>query len=585
MDRRAGEETPDDPGVGHEVKGLRADGVAFPAYVAVSDMHLGDERRSTAIVRDISRQKALEASLVRAREVADSANQAKGGFLANMSHEIRTPLNAIIGLAHLLRRSWLAPEQSERVQKIDAAANHLLALICDILDFSKIEAGKLELEAIDFPLAALLDGVVQMIAEPAHEKGLEVRVRRDGVPDWLQGDPTRLRQALLNFSSNAVKFAERGTITVGAELVACDEEPGLLVRFWVQDEGIGIAPDKLASVFQAFEQADPSTSRRYGGTGLGLAITRRLAEMMGGEVGAESTPGRGSRFWFTARLRAGTSAEIAEAGERTAESGAEATLRRLHANARILLAEDQPINREVAVALLSGAGLVVEVAADGVEAVEMAARSHYDLVLLDVQMPRMDGLEAARAIRAQPGRACWPLIAMTANAFAEDRAACVAAGMDDFVTKPVDPQRLFGVLNDWLSRTAPRAAAQVAAPAPPPQVDAGGTVDAPPGFETAEALQRMRGDRALYDKILLRFAHSCKDELQAWGGRDRPARLRRLHDVASTAATVGACAVHDAARALETAMRAEGPADEVARRTEALLDAMRDAAATILESR
>ena len=385
--------------------------------------------------------------LADARQRAESASLAKTAFLANMSHEIRTPLNAMIGMAHLIRREDLSARQADRLFKLESAAKHLLEILNDVLDLSKIEAGKMVLDAEPLRVDATVANVLSMMGERAELKSLRLLSEVDEMPRDLVGDPTRLQQALLNYVNNAVKFTERGHVVVRARLLAQDEA-SVVVRFEVQDTGIGIDADVMPRLFAAFEQADPSTTRRAGGTGLGLAITRRLASLMGGEAGATSVPGAGSAFWFTARFR--RVAPAADEAPPGPASEAEAALRRRHRGARVLLAEDNAVSAEVALALLEDAGLVVDLARDGEAAVEMALQRAYRLVMMDMQMPRLDGPGASRAIRQHHSSAALPIIAMTANAFAEDKAQCRAAGMNDFVSKPVDPTTLYELLLRWL---------------------------------------------------------------------------------------------------------------------------------------
>jgi signal transduction histidine kinase/CheY-like chemotaxis protein len=398
------------------------------------------------IVIAVARVDSRTEQLADARKLAETASLAKSVFLANMSHEIRTPMNAIVGLAHLLRRDQPTPQQVERLSKIDSAARHLLSVINDVLDISKIEASQLKLEQTDFHLGMMLDNVYSMIWDQAHAKGLGIEANPESVPLWLRGDPTRLRQALLNYTSNAIKFTASGFIAIRARLLEENDE-GSLVRFEVEDTGIGIPADKQSNLFKAFEQADASTTRKYGGTGLGLAITLRLAQLMGGDAGVVSEPGRGTTFWFTARLQRGQGlAPVSGA------TGAEHPARELqrYAGLRILLVDDVAINREVALQLLEPMGLRIDTAEDGRDAVAKSGATDYALILMDVQMPVMDGFDATRAIHALPGRENTPVLAMTANAFDEDRRACVAAGMVDFVAKPVDPEVFFATLLKWL---------------------------------------------------------------------------------------------------------------------------------------
>ena len=397
---------------------------------------------------DITSQKLAEQTLQEATRLAEGASRAKSNFVANMSHEIRTPLNAINGMAQLIRRSGVSAQQAERLDKIDTAIHHLLQLINDILDISKIEAGKFVIDEAPVDVAAITANVATLLADRVRAKQLHLEIDNADVPRHLLGDPARLQQAMLNYAANAIKFTETGSVTLRTRLLA-DEGSSVLLRFEVEDTGIGIPAETLPKLFQSFEQADNSITRKYGGTGLGLAITRRLAELMGGEAGAQSTFGKGSVFWFTARLKVG----VVEGGvEAPVVADAEQALRRLHAGARVLVVDDEPVNREIAQMFIEDVGLKVDVAADGEEAVAKASVTPYGAIFMDLQMPRMDGLEATRRLRQQPGCADTPIVAMTANTFAEDRKRCFEAGMNDFLSKPFEPGMLFAVLLKSLSR-------------------------------------------------------------------------------------------------------------------------------------
>ena len=647
------------------------------------------------------------AELEAAKLAAEDANRAKSVFLANMSHEIRTPMNAVVGLTHLLLRRSTDADQQGKLKKIDEAAHHLLSIINDILDISKIEAGRLTLERTDFSLGQVIERVCTLVLDKVQAKGLELVVDMDpALSRPLRGDAMRLGQILLNYAANAVKFTERGLILLRGLLVNEDAD-GLTVRFEVRDSGIGIAPEVCRRLFAAFEQADSSTTRKYGGTGLGLVINRRLAELMDGQVGVDSEPGVGSTFWFTARLGRGARAmpgasmdsrlkgwrglvvddtpearsvlaglltgfgmrveacdggaaalaAIQEADRRedpfrlvfldwrmpgmdglaTARHLAQLPLSRPPAylmvtaydephlretvrqqgfhsllvkpvtasdlydtlmgivggggtpvysrtgqpvpafpGVRILLAEDNPVNQEVAMDLLREVGCQVDLAEDGARAVAMSAAADYDLILMDVQMPVMDGLEACRAIRRQPGRGQVPILAMTANAFAEDRVQCLAAGMNDHVGKPVDPGALYATLARCLPGrqvAPPRQAVPVTA-APQEGAEGVEALAGIDGLDVAAGLRYLGGRMASYRRMLGKFAESHAldaDTLRAHLAAGALEDMQHLaHSLKGVSGTLGMARVRAAAAGLEMAVREGALQEELARLTNVL---------------
>ncbi|WP_274113454.1 response regulator [Acidovorax benzenivorans] len=665
----------------------------------VAERTLDLEKTSQALAQQTLELQHTNAQLRSAKAMADEASQAKSAFLANMSHEIRTPMNAIIGLTHLIQRDTTNPHQRQQLNKVSGAAMHLLAVINDILDFSKIEAGKMALDPTDFELEKVVSNVFTITGDKAEAKGLEVMAELKGVPPILHGDGVRLGQILTNFMGNAVKFTERGSVSLHA-FVTRSEGDQVRLRFEVRDTGIGLSQEQQSKLFLAFQQADVSTTRTHGGTGLGLAISRRLSNLMGGQVGVRSELGKGSTFWFEAPF--GISAQAAapqnvqalppgtrvlvvddmeEARELLADmlthlgaradavsSGAlalqavaqadevgdpyelvltdwlmpglngtqtwhqicamplqhrpacilvsgslscpadevdagpfgaflpkpvlptalEEVLLRVWNRAqtpeapppplttdepvhftpglRLLLAEDNALNQEVASELLRQLGFAVDVAGDGLIAVELASQQHYDLILMDIQMPHLDGLQATRQIRALPGHSQTPIVAMTANAFAEDRAAALAAGMNDHLPKPVDPAQLARVL----ARLLPGAVEAAGTPAPPAiapsppalanEAHMRTQLQAVAGFQMRQGLRSLGNNFAalvrLLQRIVVEHHQDAQNALQAWQTGDLAETQRIVHTLKGLAGTAGLTGLQVAAQQAEAKLQA-----------------------------
>ncbi len=507
------------------------------------------------------------AELEVARRAAEAANLSKSVFLANMSHEIRTPMNAVIGYAHLLRLEVQQTEQQTKLDHIIASGKHLLGIINDILDLSKIEAERLILEQTTFLLPATVNHVCSMITERIASKGLllfeEIDPRLNGMP--VVGDPLRLGQILLNYLSNAAKFTDQGRVTVRAQLVSETSEC-LNLRFEVEDTGIGISESKRSKLFEAFEQAEASTTRKYGGTGLGLTISLHLAQLMGGSAGVASKPGQGSTFWFTASLKRGNLLDLQP--DKVTNHNA-----RLRRGARILLVEDNEINQAVARQLLESFGLSVEVANHGGEALAKVQIELYDLILMDMQMPVMDGLEATRRIRALPSGQSIPILAMTANAFDQDRKHCLAAGMDGHVAKPVEPAHLYTALAQWLAETPGELVPETATPGVAPIPDAT-VADNPLNREIG--LKYFAGNQEHYQRVLSRFADLHLDDASQLQGAinagDYHQAERMAHTLKSISATLGANQLSGIAQKLEQKIHAGTDNAELTEQMAALAD-------------
>jgi len=526
----------------------------FRLEAAVAAIPSGGTRWNGILV-DITDRKEAEQTMREARDLAVAASQSKSEFLANMSHEIRTPMNGVLGMLTLLLGTQLDDRQRHYADLARLSGQTLLSLINDILDLSKVEAGKLELEEEDFDLQVLLDEVGHMMTPRAQQKGLQFTQSLDaGTPRQLRGDFRRLRQVLVNLVGNALKFTETGSVTVRTQTLFLGPEE-VTLRFAVRDTGIGIPRNKLGALFQTFSQVDASTTRRSGGTGLGLAISRQLADLLGGEIGVTSEEGQGSEFWFTALFA--RQAHPVEAGP-TAQSALPG-LDRDFLGARLLLAEDNLVNQELAVALLEQWNLRVDVVGNGMDAIQALRENDYQLVLMDIQMPKLDGLEATATLRNPRSGVRNPgirVVALTAHAMAGDRQACLDAGMDDYLTKPLEP----GVLLAILDRHLPSRQSQ--AP-PPPRVpessprrpSASHRTVRPAVFKEEEFLQRLLGNRKAAAMILGRFREDCPRHLAQLKGDAEAGELRKaaamVHLIKGSSATVGAAALQAQALELE----------------------------------
>ncbi len=533
-------------------QGLHKGGGQFPIEVSFSPLPtLGSSPATLCImIRDSSEREQTERELQVARIQAEKAAQAKSDFLANMSHEVRTPMNSIIGMTHLALQTRLDAQQHDCLRQIQGASEQLMALLDDILDFSRIEAGQLMLEHEPFNLQDLLDSVSQRFEEQARTKGLRFICTAAELPPRLVGDAARIAQILANYVDNAIKFTPQGEVEISLRGRRAGNSE-LTLEVLVRDTGIGLTEEQQGALFDSFYQADASSTRKYGGTGLGLAIAKRLAELMGGTVGVESQYGSGSTFWFSIPLGIAT-------------SSLQQWLPNLDLQGcRVLLAEDNEVNQRLVSKLLQHVGIVVEIAENGSVAVERVRRQDYDLVLMDMQMPVLDGEGATREIRQMGPRGQLPIIAISASAMPQDRQRCFAAGMNDFLPKPLKVADLYASLRQWIRTppAAPRGADLITQPACETAAPA---LPAIAGLDTGEGLQRVLGDRTLYLDLLHRLVESEEHTLRkirsALEQNELVTAERLAHTLKGLAGTVGATTVMSCAAELEQALRSQASA-------------------------